>query len=179
MWFTEVKAKAKRKNQMLFPKDSVLLDELRKLIEQANRRVLVLWALELAEESARVLAEKYPEDHRPREAIAASRAWAAGEIKMPIAKQAILNCHAMAKELADPADIARCHAVGQACSVVHTAGHALGYPMYALTAIILEQGLDDCRGAVEHRVRYYEQRLHYWAEHEKSCSQNWASFLRK
>ena len=30
MWFTEVKAKAKRKNQMLFSKDSVLLDELQR-----------------------------------------------------------------------------------------------------------------------------------------------------
>ena len=97
-----------------------------------------------------------------------------GEIEPSIA---IIN--AMAKELTDLADIARCHAVGQACSVVHTAGHALGYPMYDLTAIVLELGLDDCRDAVEHRVRYYEQRLHYWAEHEKSCSQNWASFLRK
>ena len=179
MWLAEVKAKAKRKNQMLFSKDSLLLDNLRHLIGQANRRALILWVLELAEETTRELAGKYPKDPRPREAMAASRAWASGEIKMPIAKQAILNCHAMAKELADPADIARCHAVGQACSVVHTAGHALGYPMYELTAIVLALGLDDCRDAVEHRVRYYEQRLHYWAEHEKSCSQNWASFLRK
>ena len=179
MWLADVKTNARQKNHILFSKDSLLLNDLRQLITQANRRALILWALELAEETAWVLAEKYPENHRPREAIAASRAWAAGEIKMPIAKQAILNCHAMAKELADPAAIARCHAVGQACSVVHTAGHALGYPMYELTAIILEQGLDDCRDAVEHRVRYYEQRLHYWAEHEKSCSQNWASFLRK
>ena len=179
MWFAEVKAKAKRKNQILFSKDSLLLTDLCQLIAQANRRALILWALELAEETTRELAGKYPEDPRPREAIAASRAWASGEIKMPIAKQAILNCHAMAKELADPADIARCHAVGQACSVVHTAGHALGYPVYALTAIVLEHGLDDCRDAVEHRVRYYEQRLHYWAEHEKSCCQDWASFLKK
>ena len=179
MWLAEVCAKAKRHNQILFSKDSLLLDNLRHLIGQANRRALVLWALELAEETARELAGKYPEDHRPREAIAASRAWASGEIKMPIVKQAILNCHAIAKELENPADIARCHAVGQACSVVHTAGHALGYPMYELTAIVLELGLDDCRDAVEHRVRYYEQRVHYWAEHEKSCSQNWASFLRK
>ena len=179
MWLAEVKAKAKRKNQILFSKDSLLLADLCQLIAQANCRALILWALELAEETARELAGKYPEGPRPREAIAASKAWASGEIKMPIAKQAILNCHAMAKELENPADIARCHAVGQACSVVHTAGHALGYPMYALTAIILELGLDDCRDAVEHRVRYYEQRLHYWAEHEKSCSRNWASFLRK
>ena len=179
MWFAEVKAKAKRRNQILFSKDSLLLDNLHHLIGQANRRALILWALELAEETTRELAEKYPENHRPWEAIAASRAWAAGEIKMPIAKQAILDCHAMAKELTDSADIARCHAVGQACSVVHTAGHALGYPMYELTAIVLEQGLDNCRDTVEQRVIYYAQRLRYWMEFEKTCQQNWAGFLKK
>ena len=179
MWLAEVCAKAKRHNQILFSKDSLLLDDLRHRIGLANRRALILWALELAEETARELAEKYPEDHRPREAIAASRAWASGEIKMPIAKQAILNCHAIAKELADPADIARCHAVGQACSVVHTAGHAQGYPMYELTAIVLEHGLDDCRESVEQRVMYYEQRLRYWIEYENTRQQNWAGFLKK
>ena len=179
MWFAEVKAKAKRKNQILFSKDSLLLTDLRQLIAQANRRALILWALELAEETARELAEKHPEDHRPREAIAASRAWAAGEIKMPVAKRAILNCHAMAKELTNPADIARCHAVGQACSVVHTSGHALGYPMYELTAIVLDLGLEACRDPVEQRVMYYEQRLRYWMEYEKTCQLNWAGFLKK
>ena len=179
MWLAEVRAKAKRHHQILFPKESILLEKLRNLIGQANRRALILWALELAEETARELAGKYPEDPRPREAIAASRAWASGEIKMPIAKQAILNCHAIAKELADPADIARCHAVGQACSVVHTTGHALGYPMYALTAIVLEHGLEECREPIEQRVMYYEQRLRYWMEYEKTCQKNWAGFLKK
>ena len=84
----------------------------------------------------------------------------------------------MAKELTDLADIARCHAVGQACSVVHTAGHALGYPMYELTAIVLEQGLDNCRDTVEQRVMYYKQRLRYWMEFEKTCQLNWAGFLK-
>ena len=179
MWLAEVSAKAKRHNQILFSKESLLLDNLRHLIDQANRRVLILWALELAGETVLQLTERYPEDLRPREAIAALRAWAAGEIKMPIAKRAILNCHAMAKELGSPADIARCHAVGQACSVIHTVGHALGYPMYELTAIVLEQGLDNYRDAVEHRVMYYEQRLRYWMEHEKTCQVNWAGFLKK
>ena len=179
MWLAEVKAKAKRHNQILFSKESALLDDLRHLIGQANRRAMVLWALELAEETAQKLEEKYPEDHRPREAVGASRAWAAGEIKMPIAKRAILDCHAMAKELTNPADIARCHAVGQACSVVHTDGHALGYPMYELTAIVLELGLDDCRDFIEQRVIYYTQRLCYWMEYEKTCQQKWAGFLKK
>ena len=179
MWLAEVSAKAKRHNQILFSKDSLLLDNLRHLIDLANRRALTLWALELAEETVLLLTERYPEDLLPGEAIAASRAWTAGEIKMPIAKRAILNCHAMAKELTDLADIARCHAVGQACSVVHTAGHALGYPMYELTAIVLELGLDNCRDAVERRVMYCEQRLRYWMEYEKTCQQNWAGFLKK
>ena len=100
MWLAEVRVKSKQHNQILFSKDSLLLDNLRHLIDQANRRASILWALGLAEETARELAEKYPEDHRPQDAITASRAWASGEIKMPIAKQAILNCHAIAKELA-------------------------------------------------------------------------------
>ena len=179
MWLAEVSAKAKRHNQILFSKESLLLDNLRHLIDQSNRRELTLWALELAEDTVLQLAERYPEDLRPGEAIAASRAWTACEIKMPIAKRAILNCHAMAKELTDLADIARCHAVGQACSVVHTAGHALGYPLYELTAIVLEHGLDGYRDSIEQRVVHYEQRLHYWTEFEKTCQQNWAGFLKK
>ena len=179
MWLAEVIAKANRKNQLLFSKDSLLLDNLRHLSDLTNRRVLILWALELAGETVLQLAERYPEDLRPREAITEASAWAAGEIKMPIAKQAILNCHAMAKELAAPGDIALCHAVGQACSVVHTVGHALGYPMYELTAIVLEQGLENCRDAVDQRVMYYEQRLRYWMEYEKTCHQSWAGFLKK
>ena len=179
MWLAEVKAKAKCKNQILFSKDSLLLDELCQLVAQANRRVLVLWALELAEETARVLAEKHPEDVHSKEAVEAVTSWAKGQIKMPIAKQAILNCHAMAKELENPSDIARCHAVGQACSVVHTVGHALGYPMYELSAIVLELGLDDCKDTVEQRVMYYKQRLRYWMQYEKICQQNWAGFLKK
>ena len=178
MWLAEVRVKSKQHNQILFSKDSLLLDNLRHLIGQANRRALILWALKLAEETAWELAENYPKDHRPQDAIAASRAWAAGEIKMPIAKQVILSCHAMAKELTNPADIARCHAVGQACSVVHTAGHALGYTLYALTAIVLELGLDDCRDFIEQRVMYYTQRLCYWMEYEKTCQLNWAGFLK-
>ena len=44
MWLTEVKAKAKRKNQILFSKDSLLLTDLCQLIAQANHRALILWA---------------------------------------------------------------------------------------------------------------------------------------
>lgn len=179
MWLAEVQVKAKGQNQILFSKASLLLADLYQLIKNANRRALILWALELAEETVQQLEVKYPEDIRPREAVEAARAWAAGEVKMPIAKRAILNCHAMAKELSSPADIARCHAIGQACSVVHTEGHALGYPMYELTAIVWESGLDHCRDAVESRVQHYTNRLLYWIEFEKTHQTTWAKFLQK
>ena len=178
MWLAEVKAKAGRRNQILFTGDSLLLAELRELVASANRRELILWALELAEETVCELESRYPGDCRPREAVEAARAWAAGEIKMPLAKRAILDCHAMSKELADPADIARCHAVGQACSVVHTGGHAMGYLIYELTALVRELGLENCREAVEARVRDYEQQLRLWTEREQTDCRDWADFLR-
>lgn len=179
MWLAEVQAKVKRRNQILFAAESPLLADLHRLIAGANRRALILWALELAEETVRELESRYPDDHRPREAVEAARAWAAGKIKMPLAKRAILACHAMAKELAEPADIARCHAVGQACSTVHTEGHALGYPIYELTALARELGVEDCREVVEARVRAYEQRLGLWMDREKTNQQDWAVFLQK
>jgi hypothetical protein len=171
MWLAEVQAKAKRRNQILFAAESPLLADFHRLITGSNRRTLILWVLELE--------SRYPDDHHPREAVEAARAWAAGEIKMPLAKRAILDCHAMAKELTDPADIARCHAVGQACSTVHTEGHALGYPIYELTALARELGVEDCREVVEARVRAYEQRLGLWMDREKTNQQDWAVFLQK
>jgi hypothetical protein len=32
---------------------------------------------------------------------------------------------------------------------------------------------------VQQRVMYYEQRLRYWMEYEKTCQLNWAGFLKK
>lgn len=79
----------------------------------------------------------------------------------------------------NPADVARCHAVGQACGVVHTAGHALGYPMYELSAIVLEQGPEDCRNSVQARALQYTEKLLFHREQEPNLSAGWADFLRK
>ena len=74
-------------------------------------------------------------------------------------------------------DIAMCHAVGQACAVVHTAGHAMGYPMYDLTAIVLAQGIDQAAEAVERRKQEYIGRLLYWRENESQYQGEWADFM--
>ena len=76
-----------------------------------------------------------------------------------------------------PEDAALCHAVGQACAVVHTAGHALGYPIYELTAMVCRLGVPNCREAVEGRAEEYLDRLLYWQAHAHEAPGPWAGFL--
>ena len=80
--------------------------------------------------------------------------------------------------MACPADAARCHAIAQGCSVVHTEGHAIGLPIYELTAIVREKGIDHCREAVEQRNQTYIDKLLYWHQHEPDCDGPWAAFLK-
>lgn len=178
-WMDEVSVKLKRKNQVLFAKDSEFLQELTMLFQGQNHKVMILWAFDFAAESIAKLEEKYPKEQRPREALAAAQNWAAGRVKMRWAQRKILDCHAFAKEIEQKEDIAICHAIGQACAVVHTAGHAIGYPVYDLTAIIYRLGIEDCVEAVEKRKQDYIDRLFYWNEHCGDYKSEWASFINK
>lgn len=158
-WLDNVQARLLRKNQILFTRESLCLADLTFLLQKADRQTVIAWALHLAQEAVCALQAKYPSETRPAEAVSTSQAWAAGQIKMPMAKPKILACHALAKELSDPVDIALCHAIGQACSVVHTVHHAIGFPIYELTAIVRQTGLDHCRPYIEDRIRHYHQIL--------------------
>ena len=178
-WLDEVRIKLKRKNQVLFAKDGEYLQDLAMLFQNQSHKTMVLWALELAAESVEKLEEKYPDETRPREALEAARAWAAGKIKMRLAQRKILDCHAFAKEIDCKEDVALCHAVGQACAVVHTAGHAIGYPIYELSAIIYRLGIENCLEAVEQRKREYINKLFYWSEHVCEYTGEWADFMLK
>ncbi len=147
------------------------------LIDELPRRAVVLWALELAEETVKLLEIKYPLDERPRIALTMTQMWASGKVKMPVAKRAILDCHAAAKEITSTDDIARYHAVGQACGTVHAKGHAIGFPIYDLTALIRENGPENCEEIIQDRINYYVERLLYWKENYTNHSNQWASFL--
>ena len=177
MDFTDVKDKYYKRNHLLFSRDSSCLQELADVLSRQKHRTVVRWALECAEVPAGILRVHAPEDERPREALEACRAWAAGRIKMPRAKKTILAVHAMAREMKDPADAARCHGVGQACSVVHTAGHALGLPVYELTAIVREMGIQECGEMLEKKIRSYLSCLLEWEKKIESDGGPWAGFL--
>jgi len=178
-WLDEAAARLKRKNQVLFAKDSEYLQDLTLLFQGQNHRVITLWAFDFAAESIAKLEEKYPREQRPREAFTAAQDWAAGKIKMRWAQRKILDCHAFAKEIEEKEDIAVCHAIGQACAVVHTAGHAIGYPIYDLTAVIYRLGIENCAEAVEKRKQDYIDRLFYWNAHCGDYKIAWAPFMRR
>ena len=93
-WIEDVKKRLKNGNQILFTKDSQYLQDLMLLFEGRDRRILVLWALDLAGESAGKLEKKYPGERRPAEAVAAARDWSRGKIKMRQAQRKIpgLSC---------------------------------------------------------------------------------------
>lgn len=174
----EIRQKQKRRNQILFSKESDCLRVLFDALASAPRRTVTCWAFACAEPIKDELAARYPLDPRPAEAFVLSKAWAQGEIKMPIAKRAILAVHAMAKDMPNDADAALCHALGQACSVVHTPRHAPGLPLYKLTAIVCRLGIDDCKAALEQTILRYEQTLSWCQKHPDDGFSSWAPFLK-
>lgn len=94
-------------------------------------------------------------------------------------KNQLMDCYAFAKELTCKANIAACHAVGQACSVVHTSEHAIGCPVYDLTSIVYRLGADVCTETVERRKQEYIDKLFYWHEHLRDHKDGWADFMLK
>lgn len=169
----------KRKNQLFFSTKSLFLLPINQTLSLQDRRTVTLWALTLAEETAGLLSERYLNDISARNAVALSSMWAHGTIKMAQARPAILTCHAAAKIARSAEDAALFHAVGQACSVVHSPKHLLGYPVYELTAIVYRFGINSCEEALLKRREEYLTLLSVCKEKAHDPSEKWAGFLLK
>jgi hypothetical protein len=175
--FTDVDNKIRKKNKILFSRDSQCLQDLIRLIEIQNHRTLVMWALDCAKITLEQFLEKYPDEQRPGTALKLCEAWSRGLIKMPAAKRAILDAHAVAKEINDEEYGALAHAIGHAGATVHVETHALGLVIYELTAIVLKYGKDEYRKPVEEKIDFYRSRLLYWQDYTDEQRSEWADFL--
>lgn len=175
--FSDVEIKLKKRNKVQFSRDSKCLQDLIKLIQLQNHRTLVMWALDCAKVPLEQFEAKYPHEHRPRICLELCENWARGIIKMPIAKRAILDSHAVAKEINDGEYGALCHAIGHAGATVHVETHALGLAFYELTAIVLKYGRDNFQKPVSEKISYYLSRLLYWQENTDKLGFDWAGFL--
>jgi hypothetical protein len=173
-----IEEKYKKGNQLLFSRQSECLLPLLSLLEAQKHKTLILWALDCAQEALTAFETRCPADPRPRKALELSRMWAYGMIKMPQAKKAILEAHAVAKELEDKECIALVHAIGQAASTVHTGSHAPGLIFYELTAVVHRAGLKNCDAPLGEKIDFYSRRLLYWQVHIDDVNIGWAKFLR-
>jgi hypothetical protein len=98
-----------------------------------DHHALALWAAECAEHVLPLFEDVRPDDARPREAIAAARAWTRNEL--PMMQTRALGGHAMgaARDLTGAPRFAA-YAAGQAAVVAHVAEHDLGAAAYAIKA---------------------------------------------
>lgn len=176
--FEDVERKLKKGNAVLFSRGSPCLRELLALLERQNRRALVMWALDCAKAPLARFEGKYPDEPRPGAALALCEDWARGRVKMPAAKRAILDAHAVAKEIDDRECGALCHAIGHAGATVHARTHAPGLPFYELTALVHRHGASGYREPVQEKIRFYTERLVFWRDTVDTLGLEWADFLR-
>ncbi len=176
--YLDVEGRLKRKNQLLFSKDSMCLQPLIQKMKNQSHRALIMWALDCGARTAVDIEKMYPDEKRPRECLQFCEEWARGIIKMPAAKKAILAVHAAAREYNDTAVSYLFHAVGQAGSTVHARAHAVGLPIYELSFLVRIHGRADYPLIVSERIQEYMRKLLHWETHTDSLSVNWAAFLK-
>ena len=174
----DVESRIRLHRKIFFTGDSKCLQELMGITGSCDRRTLVLWALECSESIESVIRQKTGESPEPENITDICRQWAQGVIKMPEARRAILVAHSMAKRTEDKSLEALYHALGQACSTVHTPAHAPGLIYYELTSIVIDADYIDYEKSISEKIEWYLSRLRYWKRESQSESYVWADFLK-
>jgi hypothetical protein len=103
-------------------------------LSEADRRIVAVWAADCAERVLGVFEAEAPEDGRPRDAIARTRAFARGELGVAEEIRRRFFGGGAARDVKGPAAAAAARAAGQAASIAHMGAHALGAAAYAAKA---------------------------------------------
>jgi len=117
-------------------------------LTDADHRLLAQWAAACAEHVLGCFEGEAPDDPRPRDAVAAARAWARGDMPMMRARAAGGHAMGAARPLTGAARFAA-YAAGQAACVGHVAEHDLGAAAYAIRAAASARPDDPLAGRVE------------------------------
>jgi hypothetical protein len=96
---------------------------------------LASWAADCAEQVLSFFEQACPNDDRPRQAIAAARAWVQDELTVPEARGFAFAAHAAARTAENPAAVAAARAAGHAAATAHVATHAPHAEAYARKAV--------------------------------------------
>ncbi|MFE0748177.1 putative immunity protein [Gordonia sp. NPDC058843] len=111
-------------------------------LTDADHHLLALWAATCADHVLPLFESACPDDPRPRQAIAAVRAWTRGELAMMESRAAGGHAMGAARDLRGAPRFAA-YAAGQAAVTAHVASHDLGAAAYAIKAVRAEHGSDD------------------------------------
>ena len=103
-------------------------------LSERDRRIVAAWAADCAERVLWLFEEEAPQDRRPRDAIARTRAFARGELGVAGEIRRRFVGGGAAREVKAPAAVAAARAAGQAAAVAHMGAHALGAAAYAAKA---------------------------------------------
>jgi hypothetical protein len=120
------------------------------LVSKTDHKVLAVWAIDCVERVLPYFKDKYPEDHRPQNAITALRTCiGTGIFKMADIRKAALASHAAAREVnEDNAARSAARAAGQAVATAHVPTHSIGAANYALQAIYRAAITSDADAAI-------------------------------
>jgi hypothetical protein len=137
------------------------------LVRKTDHKTLALWAIDCAERVMPYFEEKYPQDHRPRQAIETLKTWIdTGIFKMAVIRKASLDSHAAAREVGEDSPArAAARAAGQAVATAHVPRHAYGPAIYAQQAIYRATNSMD---AVERERNWQYQHLLQLNDHQES-----------
>ncbi len=103
-------------------------------LDDADRRLVALWAADCAERVLPLFEAEAPEDDRARDGIDRTRAYGRGELEAAGEIKRRLVAGRAAQSVKSPAAVAAARAVGQASAVAHMGAHALGAAAYAAKA---------------------------------------------
>jgi hypothetical protein len=107
------------------------------LVSKTDHKILAVWAIDCVKRVLPYFEEKYPEDHRPQQALETLQTWInTGVFKMAVIRNAALTSHTAAREVGeDNAARSAARAAGQAVATAHVPSHSIGAANYALQAI--------------------------------------------
>ena len=121
-------------------------------LSAGDRRIVAAWAADCAERVLWLFEAEAPQDRRPRDAIARTRAFARGELDVAEEIRRRFVGGGAARDVRTPAAAAAARAAGQAAAVAHMGAHALGAAAYAAKAVGL--AAHDQHVAVAQEIRW-------------------------
>jgi len=93
-----------------------------------------MWAADCAERVLGLFEQEAPDDDRPRDAIARTRAFGRGELTAVGEIRRRFVAGRAARDVASPIAVAAARAAAQASGVAHMGAHALGSAAYSAKA---------------------------------------------